>query len=451
MKKIVSFCLVLCIIFSLGTTALAANITEDSAQSSNMTVMYGVEDSYVITIPDNVTFDDTLTVSATNVMLSSSTALFVYIHGDSFANGMWHLTDVAEADNQLGYMISDGLTTIHPDDAVLYVATGEAYNSTVSTNLYLSLAEDATIAGTYTDILTFTVTPEWTAADSLYGTYWIDIGTEELEANAIRLSEEEQAAITAMENDDDIAEYLYERYGVAIAPYVYYNSSEGKYTQTIAGTPPFIMNNNVFHVALSEDEDGDTWYDIIELYAFVVTFGFDASEEMPEATLRFIQQYGTKISNQIYTTVDNNVMHVGSWYNTDNWFLYLDGKTWNEWMHSHLYDDRYVNLDGYVYDSEHGQYLVYNGEFVEINDVMQIGTYTAVEFLPVCELTTFTRDEYNIPIDVPKNITWSELATFWEWIAYDADYVYWYGQAITVNGTPVNANDVIQPINYNTY
>lgn len=449
MKKILSICLVLCMVLSLSTTAFAANITEDGTQSGSMTVMYGVEDSYIINIPDNVTIDSTLTVSATNVMLSTSTALFVYIHGDSFANGMWHLTDTEKANNKLGYMISDGIATIHPDDAVLYVATGEAYNSTVSTTLYLSLAEDATIAGTYTDLLTFTVVPEQTAEDSLYGTYWINIGPDELEAKSLRLSDEELEAIESFDTDDEVAEYLLDRYGVEIAPYVYYNSYEANYTQTIAGTPPFILDNGeVFHVALMQDEDGDTWYDIVSLWGFIVTFGFDASEDMPETTLQFIKQHGVKISNQIYTTIENNVEHASF---TDDYFLYLEGYTWNEWMRSHLYDDRYVNVDGYVYDIEDGQYLVYNNEFVRINDSMQIGTYTATQFLPECELIAFTINDSAEPLNVPRGMTWGELSSFWSIITHDENYVYWWGSAINLNGVDVQADDVIQPVNYRTY
>lgn len=451
MKKTLSLCIVLCMILALGTTAFAAQITENGAQSGTMTVTYGVENSYIITIPDNVTMDDTLIVSATNVMLSASTSLFVYINGDSFADGMWHLTDVAKSSNQLGYMISDGITTIHPNDVVLYVATGEAYNSTVSSTLYLSLAEPATIAGTYTDLLTFTVVPEQTAADSLYGTYWIDITPEELEASALQLSDEEIAVIQELETEDEIAEYLFDRYGIDIAPYVYYNAWDGIYSQSIAGTPPFMYDGDVFHVVLEQDAEGNVGYDIVSLYAFQVTFGFDASENMPAATLQFIQRYGTKISNQVYTTVENYVMHVGAYYSDDNYFLYLAGNTWNEWMRSHLYDDRYINVDGYVYDVEHGQYLVYNGEYVLVNDKMQIGTYTAIEFLPGHELTTFTMNDDAIPVYVPQNMTWEELATFWNWITYDETYVYWTGLALTHNGVAVNANDTIQSVNYKTY
>ena len=173
MKRMITFVLSLAMVCSLVVPSLAAELTTNGASSAETTLTYGVSESYVVTVPEAAYIGENkqgvLEVSIANAMLSSNTALNVYITGTSYTDGAWHLTDTATATNKLPYTITSNNTTIAHNDVVLSVSAGEAWNRTVTAVMTLALTGDVTQSGRYSDQLTFRV--EKANATSTQGTY----------------------------------------------------------------------------------------------------------------------------------------------------------------------------------------------------------------------------------------------------------------------------------------
>lgn len=161
MKKAITLLLVLSMFACLCVPGFAAEINTDSAQSSDTVVTYGVSESYLVIVPEAVRMSPAglgeVTISVTDALLASGKQLSVYLTGDSYTSGSWHLTDVNNAANTLAYNITKNAGKLADNDEVMSVAAGAAWNTTVSTTLQLALAQTATQAGIYHDMLTFVV------------------------------------------------------------------------------------------------------------------------------------------------------------------------------------------------------------------------------------------------------------------------------------------------------
>lgn len=161
MKRILSLMLVCVTLLSLCSMALATEITNNTSNSANITVQYGVDSSYSVTIPESATINaagmGTLTVSVSNAILEANNELFVSVTGDSYADSYWNLTDSRNNTNKLKYTIVANNAVIAPNDCILRIKPAEAYNRTVSTVMDLMLANTTDYAGRYVDTLTFIV------------------------------------------------------------------------------------------------------------------------------------------------------------------------------------------------------------------------------------------------------------------------------------------------------
>ena len=209
MKKTISLLLVFCMMLSILPTAFAVdvscgncgitgskNFTEcpqchykefctncgicycGYSTQHSMTVQYGVAESYLVMVPDAARIDQdglgNINVSVSDALLASNATLKVYVTGDSYTNGYWHLTNRDNAANKLQYTISKNSAALGADDEVLSVAAGQAWNSTVTAALQLQLETDVSQAGTYSDTLTFVVDYQKAANLQLneYGFYY---------------------------------------------------------------------------------------------------------------------------------------------------------------------------------------------------------------------------------------------------------------------------------------
>lgn len=184
-KRMISLLLAIIMVMSLCTVSFASEITTETSQKTETTVTYGMNSSYLVTIPDAVTIDTDdgigeASVSASNVVIPDQQALQITVRGDSYANGKWHLTDNTNNANKISYeiitapsvstFIAFPTPTPTPDPVepettskilmsgseVFRVASGESWNDTVSTQLVFSLCEDVVYSGNYTDTITFT-------------------------------------------------------------------------------------------------------------------------------------------------------------------------------------------------------------------------------------------------------------------------------------------------------
>ncbi len=161
MKQKVLWLLILTMLCTMFSMALAAEVTPGNPSSSDVTLQYGVGESYTVTIPDAATIHEsgmgTLTVSVSNAMLEANSELLVNVTGDSYTESYWHLTDSRNNTNKLKYTIVANNSVIAPNDCIIRVQPAEAYNKTVSTVMDLMLANATNYAGNYIDSLTFVV------------------------------------------------------------------------------------------------------------------------------------------------------------------------------------------------------------------------------------------------------------------------------------------------------
>lgn len=160
MKRALSLVLIAAMMLSC-VPAMAAEINTNTSQSGNTVVQYGVDESYIVTVPDSARIDaeglGNINVSVSNAMLASNATLKVYITGDSYANGYWYLNSRDNATNKLQYTISKNSVELGANGEVLSVDAGQAWNSTVTAELQLRLEAEVSQAGTYSDTLTFVV------------------------------------------------------------------------------------------------------------------------------------------------------------------------------------------------------------------------------------------------------------------------------------------------------
>jgi len=159
-KRILSS--ILCLVMLLGLYIPVSADELNDTGSKNVTVSYGMGESFMVTIPANFAIDSsakaTANISASNIMIGSNKSLKVYISGHDYDDS-WQLIDETEPLNTLTYTIgsTEGGNDIVNNSIVLSVAAGEAYNSTVIETLYFTVVDDLTKSGTYSDVLTFTV------------------------------------------------------------------------------------------------------------------------------------------------------------------------------------------------------------------------------------------------------------------------------------------------------
>lgn len=166
MKKMVSFisALTMCAVMVAPVVSSAATIDISSeSKSADVTLSKTVSSSYTVTIPDdmeNIDTDSELTVSAADVIINKGQTLNVSV---SSLNG-WTLDgDGGSFTYSLTPTdVSDGVA-LENGDNVLMVASG---TTSASKTFTAAVTGNVTMAGTYSDTLTFTVSVNTSAADS---------------------------------------------------------------------------------------------------------------------------------------------------------------------------------------------------------------------------------------------------------------------------------------------
>lgn len=216
MRKLIALATCLCLLLSLGANTFAAEITINGTQSTTTTVTYGVETSYVITVPDTVSMNEDgygeAQYSVTNVCIPSGSTLMITVNSNNAADGKWYLTNTADVSSKLEYEIiaSDWSSNIIPGAETAQLRFPSGYNDFYGT-VVLNLLDEARMAGTYQDIWNFTVEVGYL----LYGDY-----TETCSAtgrDVLRWN-------TYLPHDDfdkydqDVNADIYAEYGISIEP-----------------------------------------------------------------------------------------------------------------------------------------------------------------------------------------------------------------------------------------
>lgn len=153
MKKLLTLVLAVLMLCSVSVTAFAADLDKGNNVGS-MTVSYGVDEGYVVTIPADVTVSTDgveTTLSASNVLLPDGKTLNVSV---ASANGF----KLEYADSKIPYTVSVGNTEQTNVTFTALSITSGTTSGSVKLTFKTTNADiaGATKAGNHTDTLTFT-------------------------------------------------------------------------------------------------------------------------------------------------------------------------------------------------------------------------------------------------------------------------------------------------------
>ena len=156
-KKILSLVLSFAMLLIMATTVNAQRLI-NNGERANVTVTYGADMAFIVTIPASVSINavgiGTATITASDVLIPVGRNLEVRVSGDDYVDN-WELINQSDATNKLRYFIYKESDEIINNSLVMSVAPGEAYNSSKSTTLTFSVDGAPSTADSYVDTLTF--------------------------------------------------------------------------------------------------------------------------------------------------------------------------------------------------------------------------------------------------------------------------------------------------------
>ena len=162
MKKVLSLVLAIVFMFALAIPAFAVGVKDSTG--GDMTVNYQITQTYTISLPTELDVTGTqkaeavtsVTVEFTEVYLNYGNTVGVSVAPKTEAS--FTLTDTANAENTWAYTISDSEGAVTKGVNFLEVAAGTTAGG--SDTLTAATNETVTKAGTYSQIVTFTVAIE---------------------------------------------------------------------------------------------------------------------------------------------------------------------------------------------------------------------------------------------------------------------------------------------------
>ena len=160
MKKLLALILAVALMATMSVTALAADNTvnyngSENPQTSGLNVTYNVTPTFSVTIPASVALDNSVTVSADDVVVEYGKVVNVKLTGTSEDDNTFKLrTDEGAV---LSYAVKKGETVVNVGDTVLSVTP-----TSEETSAELTFVEPAsyTYAGLYKGTVTFTIAVE---------------------------------------------------------------------------------------------------------------------------------------------------------------------------------------------------------------------------------------------------------------------------------------------------
>ena len=140
----------LCIMFMFF--ACLAPVHADETQ---VTLTYTVPESYTLSVPASVGVNDTASFNVTiaNATIPSGTMLSVSANSSNYSSG-WRMKN---GSSYQSYTLKNGSTDIIPNGSIVTLPAGDPSTS-ASATLTATMQGIPTLAGTYSDSLTFTAT-----------------------------------------------------------------------------------------------------------------------------------------------------------------------------------------------------------------------------------------------------------------------------------------------------
>lgn len=154
MKKFLALTISLVMALSLSIASSAATINEKSEQKDGASnIIYNVNPTYSVTIPENVTLGETAEISAEDVVVDRGSQVEVSLTATSAEDNTFTLETQQGA--QLAYTVKIGDKTVALNDNVL--AVNPETSATGSATLSFTAADPAAFSGEYKGSVTFTV------------------------------------------------------------------------------------------------------------------------------------------------------------------------------------------------------------------------------------------------------------------------------------------------------
>ena len=152
MKKLIALAIAILMIAALAVPAFAAEVTQTSdPKTGTMTVNYSPAEGYVVTIPD------TLTVGSGSATLSIASNYAEALTFNVTVAGDFTLQKAGEDETYAYELKADG-TAIEDGKVITDASLAQGTEEVVLTAAFAADVEAPTVAGNYTDTLTFTVT-----------------------------------------------------------------------------------------------------------------------------------------------------------------------------------------------------------------------------------------------------------------------------------------------------
>ena len=155
MKKIITLALVSAMALSVSATVFATDITPETSGSGKMNIIYNVDPTYTVTIPDMVTLGTSADVSASNVVVAKGSKVVVKLTGTSGTNNAFTVKNTEGA--ELAYTVKNGTKNVNVGDTVLTVNPESATTGSATLNFNAPDANSIKYSGTYSGAVTFTV------------------------------------------------------------------------------------------------------------------------------------------------------------------------------------------------------------------------------------------------------------------------------------------------------
>lgn len=151
MKKLVSIILALAMLSSLQIFT--------SAEESNVTIEYDVAASFTVVIPETISVvggkaTETISVSAGSLIHADETLEITVSASANYANG-FRMVNSRKSNVFIGYSITEGENRITLGDTLLSATADEVFAGKETT--ITITATTPTVAGTYSDVLTFSI------------------------------------------------------------------------------------------------------------------------------------------------------------------------------------------------------------------------------------------------------------------------------------------------------
>ena len=141
----------------IGAADAELEIFHNQKNIADSTVVYGVAETYLVSIPADIVMSTTepteASVSMSNVKLPRAKTLKVNLSSLAYDNG-WRLTLEYDADVTLSYSIKNNGTEVENGGLLLAVSGGTPSGET---HLALEMTDDPGLSGSYLDTLTFSV------------------------------------------------------------------------------------------------------------------------------------------------------------------------------------------------------------------------------------------------------------------------------------------------------